>query len=66
MHPALAKLIKSAAINITLITTNSIQTHDRYQRHLDNIKRHQMKLTLELPPEDEQGPTERIAKTFSR
>ena len=40
--------------------------HDRDQQHLDNIKRHRMKLILELPPEGQKEPNARMSKTFAR
>ena len=36
VHSALFGMIKAATINITLITNNSCQSHDRYQQHLEN------------------------------
>ena len=54
-HAALFKMIKSAAIIITLITNRSCQSHERYQQHLDDIRKHRMSLMLELPAADDKG-----------
>ena len=65
-HSTLYQVIRTSSINITLITSSSIQNHDRYQQHLDNIKRYRMKLILEMPYNNDKSPSNNTAKNFLR
>ena len=66
VRSVLFQQIRAASINTTLITTNGIQGHDCYQRHLHFMKRHAMKLILDLPSEDTSEPSRNMSKTFAR
>ena len=48
-HSALFMMIKAAGTNITIVSNSSCQSHERFHQHLDNIKRHKLKLILEMP-----------------